>query len=275
MSQNLILKKLQVKTILNNEQTRTHGIRKNYDLEYYLGDLKLNDLLGREITIAATGHKECLYCQRVIKKTFNQGYCFPCSQKLARCDLCILKPERCHYFKGTCREPAWGEEHCLIPHSLYIANSSGLKIGITREFQRLTRWADQGAVTALALFSLTNRLASGKLEEQLSKQINDKTNWRHLLTGTVTEIDLEATRIEILKIIPDEYQQFLIEESKLEEVNLNYPIKSYLAKAQSHNLDKTPSIAGELLGIRGQYLLIGAGGLNVRNFQGYEVRISY
>ena len=61
-------------------------------------------------------------------------------KKLARCDLCILRPELCHYHKGTCREPSWGENNCLSPHIVYLANTSGVKVGITRETQIPTRW---------------------------------------------------------------------------------------------------------------------------------------
>lgn len=102
-------------------------------------DVPLNALLGRRITLQYLGQIHCVHCGRRTNKSFSQGYCYPCFQKLAACDSCIVSPEKCHYAAGTCREPAWGEQHCLQPHVVYLANSSGLKVGITRGTQVPTR----------------------------------------------------------------------------------------------------------------------------------------
>ena len=48
-------------------------------------------------------------------------------------------------FKDKCRDPKWGEENCMIDHTVYLANSSGIKIGITRKYQQIHRWMDQGS----------------------------------------------------------------------------------------------------------------------------------
>jgi hypothetical protein len=68
--------------------------------------------------------------------------------------MCILKPEQCHYEAGTCREPEWGLAQCFKPHYVYLANSSGIKVGITRESQIPIRWIDQGAVQALPIMKV-------------------------------------------------------------------------------------------------------------------------
>ena len=95
--------------------------------------------------------------------------------ELARCDLCILKPETCHYAKGTCREPEWGEAHCMTPHIVYLANTSGLKVGITREGQVPIRWMDQGATQALPIFRVKSRLISGLVEVAMATLMADKS----------------------------------------------------------------------------------------------------
>lgn len=112
---------------------------------------ELNQYVGSntKITIEYNNIINCVYCDRKIKKAFNQGYCFPCFRSLARCDGCIISPEKCHYHLGTCREPRWGESHCMQNHIVYLANSSGVKVGLTRINQIPTRWIDQGAVQAL------------------------------------------------------------------------------------------------------------------------------
>ena len=58
-----------------------------------------------------------------------------------------------------------------------------------------------------------------------------------------------------------------------EVVDLHYPVNHYHTKISSLNFDKTPSIEAELLGIKGQYLILDQGVLNVRKFSGYELSI--
>ena len=107
-------------------------------------EIELASLLGQSISLEYDGHINCIECGRSTRKSFNQGYCFPCLRALAACDMCIVKPELCHFHLGTCREPNWGEQHCMQPHVVYLANSSALKVGVTRQSQVPTRWIDQG-----------------------------------------------------------------------------------------------------------------------------------
>ena len=83
-----------------------------------LGDeaVAMNPLLGKAISFRHTGNIHCVACGRKTSKSFNQGHCFPCFRRLASCDGCIVRPERCHYHLGSCREPVWGEANCLRPH---------------------------------------------------------------------------------------------------------------------------------------------------------------
>src|SRR5690606_39924851 len=113
-------------------------------------------------------------------------------------DLCIVSPERCHYEQGTCREPAWGEQFCMTDHIVYLANSSGLKVGITRASQIPTRWIDQRASQALPIMRVATRQQSGMVEGLLRGQVADKTNWRALLRGEPAPLDLPAGRDRLL-----------------------------------------------------------------------------
>ena len=130
-----------------------------------LGDneVPLNPLIAKKIKLEYSGNIFCVNCGRKSNKSFNQGYCYPCFQKLAQCDSCIIHPEKCHFDQGTCREPVWGEKYCMQDHIVYLANSSGLKIGITRATQIPTRWIDQGATQALAIIRVRTRLQSGRV----------------------------------------------------------------------------------------------------------------
>ena len=60
-----------------------------------------------------------------------------------------------------------------------------------------------------------------------------------------------------------------------EEVRrFNYPVLTYPQRVTALNLDKTPTIEGTLLGIKGQYLIFDVGVLNVRKFTGYQVTVT-
>ena len=47
-------------------------------------------------------------------------------------------------------------------------------------------------------------------------------------------------------------------------VDINYPVQEYPLKVTSHNLDKTPELRGTLKGIKGQYLILDTGVINMR-----------
>ena len=57
-------------------------------------------------------------------------------------------------------------------------------------------------------------------------------------------------------------------------VTIRYPVLSFPDKITSLSIDKTPSVSGILQGIKGQYLLLDSGVMNVRKFGGYEVSIT-
>ncbi|HPY40033.1 MAG TPA: DUF2797 domain-containing protein, partial [Thiolinea sp.] len=152
-----------------------------YQLVLNQTEIALAPLLGKALSLSHTGNIYCIHCGRHTKKSFNQGYCYTCFMKLAQCDTCIIKPELCHYAAGTCREPQWGEQHCMQPHFVYLANSSALKIGITRQGQIPTRWIDQGAVAALPILKVQSRYLSGLMEVAFKDHVADKTNWQQML----------------------------------------------------------------------------------------------
>ncbi len=59
-----------------------------------------------------------------------------------------------------------------------------------------------------------------------------------------------------------------------EVVEIRYPVTAYPAKIVSLDLEKTPLVEGTLLGIKGQYLLLDTGVINLRKFTAYQVAIS-
>ena len=248
-----------------------------------LGDneIALNPLIDKQLKLIFSGSIYCINCNRKTNKSFNQGYCYPCFQKLAQCDSCIIHPERCHLEQGTCREPAWGEKYCMQDHIVYLANSSGLKVGITRATQVPTRWIDQGATQALAIMRVRSRLQSGTLEMAFKQHVADKTNWRDMLKGKATELDMAGERDKLLILCEEDIKElaarfgiFAISILKgIGPVSIDYPIKTYPEKIISLNFDKEPVVFGTLKGIKGQYLIFDSGVINLRRFSGYEVEL--
>lgn len=244
---------------------------------------ELNNYVGKALKFEHTGKISCIYCSREIRKSYNQGYCFPCFQKLARCDLCILRPSNCHYRLGTCREPEWAQGHCMTDHWLYFSNTSGLKIGLTRKKQAQTRWIDQGAIQALPICLTKTREQAGHIERFLANSgVKETTNWREMLKKKPEEVNLSHERDKCLEILHQGIKgldSILKEGVTLlpneTEKNLQYPVTYYPQKVKSLDLNRTPVVEGQLNGIKGQYLIFDTGVLNVRRFGGYEVIVSY
>jgi len=253
-----------------------------YELPVGDAAIAINPLIGETIRLEFLGLITCSHCGRKTKKSFSQGHCFPCMQKLARCDSCIVKPEKCHFFEGTCREPDWGERNCMQEHIVYLANSSGLKVGITRHNQVPTRWIDQGAVQALPIIRVQTRQQSGFVEILLAETLADKTNWRAMLKGDTDTLDLKAKALEVLQQYETglntlrerfgENSISIIDDA--DPVVIDYPVIEYPTKVSSINFDKTPLAEGRLMGVKGQYLMLDTGVLNVRSFSSYHVRLS-
>lgn len=243
--------------------------------------LPMNPLIGKALSVHYTGVIRCIACGRTTAKSFNQGYCYPCFRSLARCDLCIVKPEQCHYHEGTCREPEWADAHCMQPHIVYLANSSGLKVGITRQSQIPTRWIDQGASQALPILKVKNRYHSGLVEQAMKSYVADKTDWRKMIKNDSLPVDLVAQRDHLLTQAKDALisvfgkidapQPEVIDEAL--PVNIEYPVLEYPKKIQSLNLDKNPEFSGILMGIKGQYLIFDVGVINMRKYGGYTLEI--
>ncbi|OGT07771.1 MAG: hypothetical protein A2X78_00815 [Gammaproteobacteria bacterium GWE2_37_16] len=245
-----------------------------YSLPINNQPIALQPLLGKTITLNFTGKINCISCQRAINKSFAQGHCFKCFQTLPECDICIMQPEKCHFTQNTCRNPNWGKTHCHEPHIVYLANTSGLKVGITRLTQIPTRWIDQGAIQALPIFQVENRLQSGIIEAHLRQFVADKTNWRKMLENNASDLDLIAARDELLEKASLVKLGLNLEVLPKLPVQLTYPLLQKPSKIEQIDPHKTPKTTGILLGIKGQYLIFEHGVLNIRKFSGYEINFS-
>lgn len=248
-----------------------------------LGDTQIavNPLIGSKLRLEFLGAIHCVNCGRKTKTSFSQGYCYPCMTKLAQCDVCIMAPEKCHYDAGTCRDPAWGEQFCMTDHVVYLANSSGVKVGITRASQLPTRWLDQGASQALPIMRVATRQQSGLVEDLFRSQVADRTNWRALLKGDAPAVDLVAIREQLfdscaagIQMLQDRFGLQAIQAlNDVDPIEIRYPVHTYPSKIASFNLDKNPIAEGTLLGIKGQYLIFDSGVINIRKYTAYQLAV--
>jgi len=235
-----------------------------YTLQLDDQEIPLNALIGGTVKLTFSGERRCIHCGRKANKLFNGGSCWPCSQNLAVNDICQVKPNLCHY--ETCREQAWGDRHCMIPTYVYLAKSSDVKVGITRNIPG--RWMDQGAVEAVPIALVPTRKMAGDLELFLSEHLPDKTNWRKMLKGELTETPILEVRERVLSLIPEEYKGYLLSDESVRR--FQYPVGELPEKIASHDIEKGPA-EGRLLGIKGSYLILNTGVLNVPKFAGYMV----
>jgi len=230
--------------------------------------------IGRQLDVQFLQEKACIHCGRRVRKLYQNGYCFPCVQALAECDLCIVKPHECHFHEGTCRDEAWGREHCMTPHYVYLAFSSDVKVGLTRRGRELVRWMEQGAQQAMIIAEVPTRKLAGELEMEIARNLPDKTNWRKMLTHDGSPMDLKSARQQVIAALPEQWLTFVFADPTVEHHFLFPREAGFTPELKSLSLDKRTSLAGVIRGIKGQYLLLDDGVFNLRKHTGYRVQIS-
>lgn len=246
----------------------------NYEIANRDEQMNLNPAIGKRIRIEFAGERSCIHCGRKVRKLYQNGYCFPCVTSLAECDLCIVKPHQCHYHLGTCRDPQFGDTQCMIPHYVYLADSSGVKVGLTRKGRQLTRWVDQGATSAMLFAEVPTRKMAGELEMEIAKHLPDKTDWRKMLRDTGdNDVDLRTIREEIIQWLNPDYHPYVLKENT-GVVRFRYPRDElWTPIVKSITLDKQPILEAVITGVKGQYLILDTGVFNVRRHAGYHVNV--
>jgi hypothetical protein len=250
----------------------TYGEPVQYRLSLGEETIEMNQLIGHQIEMEYQGKIHCIRCGRETRKSFAQGYCYPCFTTAPETEECVLRPELCRAHEGIARDMEYATTHCLIEHVVYLSLTSGLKVGVTRNTQVPTRWIDQGATAATELARTPNRYLAGLIEVALKAHINDKTNWRKMLSNEVEEaVDLVTEKINLIPLIHEEQQRYVIREDR--SIRISYPVRRFPEKVRSANFDKDPVVSGNLSGIKGQYLIFQDNTvINMRKFGGYLIR---
>ena len=261
---------MQYQGVLRKMQTE-HTEPVNYYLTMDEGFIQVNQLLDKKIHMEFVKY-ECLACGEN-KKIFRQGYCYDDFYKVPQAADWIMKPElsKAHLDIEE-RDLEYEKSVQLKPHIVYVANSSNVKVGVTRKQQVPTRWIDQGAHEALEIVEVPNRYLAGITEVALKEYVADKTNWRAMLKNEIQDVNLKEKRDELKQYIPEEALPYFIEDT--EETHIAFPVMQYPEKLKTLNLDKTPAYEGVLKGVKGQYLIFEDDTVfNVRSWEGYVIRL--
>ncbi len=262
---------MQYEGVLKKMQTEI-GTPIQYYLIFESDFLNLNQILNKELTIDFIKH-QCLNCKND-RPIFRQGFCKSCFFETPSAGDWIMRPElSTAHLDQEDRDLDYEKKVQLQPHIVYLANSSNVKVGVTRKTQVPTRWIDQGAHEAIEIVEVPNRYLAGITEVALKEHVGDKTNWRKMLTNNVDDENLLEWRNKLKQYIPKEATEYFIANNT--ETHLDFPVLRYPEKVKSLNLDKTPNYKGRLKGIKGQYLIFEDNTVfNIRSNEGYYVGLT-
>ena len=257
--------------VLTKMQTE-NGLPIQYFLIFENDFLNVNQLLDKNMSINFLGY-QCLSC-KLQKKIYRQGCCYDCFFASPHTGAWIINPELSKaHLNIEDRDLEYEKSVQLRPHVVYLANSSNVKIGVTRKSQIPTRWIDQGAHEAIEIVEVPNRYLAGIVEVALKNYVSDKTNWRMMLKNELKDEDLVEWRNKLKPYIPEEAAAYFLENNS--ETDLQFPVLKYPERPKPLNLEKNPFYEGILKGIKGQYLLFEDDTvLNIRGNEGCVVRIS-
>lgn len=242
-----------------------------YYLEMQSDFLNINQLLNKNVALSFITY-ECLNCH-LEKEIYRQGFCKKCFFETPTAGNWIMRPElsKAHLNQED-RDLEYEKRVQLQPHIVYLANSSNVKVGVTRKTQVPTRWIDQGAHEAIEIVEVPNRYLAGITEVALKEHVADKTNWRKMLKNDIEDEDLTKWQERLRAFVPDEAKEYFIENNK--ETIINFPVEKHPEKPKSLNLVKEQSYRGKLTGIKGQYLIFEDETVfNIRANEGLVVKI--
>ncbi len=262
---------MQYEGVLRKMQTEI-GSPIQYFMLFENDFLNVNQVLNKTLTIDFIKY-QCLNCGNE-RPIYRQGFCKNCFFEIPSAGDWIIRPElsMAHLNKED-RDLDYEKKVQLQPHIVYLANSSNIKVGVTRKTQVPTRWIDQGAHEAIEIVEVPNRYLAGITEVALKDHIGDKTNWRKMLTNNVDDEDLVEWRNKLKQYIPQEALMYFIDSNN--ETHLEFPVLQYPSKVKSLNLSKTPNFKGVLKGIKGQYLIFEDETVfNVRGNEGCYIGLS-
>ncbi|MBT3677866.1 MAG: DUF2797 domain-containing protein [Flavobacteriales bacterium] len=256
----------------------TNGLQDPVQAYLNLGKdlVHLNALIGKTIKVKSTGFSTCKACKRQRDEPlFRMGFCKPCFFESPMAGDFILHPEKSMAHTGKVdRDLKIESDIQLQPHTVYMADSGQVKVGVTAGNKPWNRWMDQGASAGKILAITDNRYEAGMIEVALKAHYSDKTHWRKMLQGNRSEQSLHEVTEGAKKHVPDELIHFI--QADGHESQIKYDMPEQLPKLNWIKLNGTVTLEDELIGLRGQYLVFKSGlAWNVRGQEGLEVEMSW
>ena len=264
-----------MRTALSNSGKAQYTLPIYNNLEF-IGDLQLNDWIGKEIRLNATGDIHCILHGEKINKTFGEGLCWKGFQDSANASPCIIHPELCRAHEGVALrgDMEWETNNHLIPHVVYLSFTSGVKVGVTSQRNLFSRWIDQGARKGLVFARVPYRQLAGEFEVMLKEHVADKSNWKGMLQPIFSEDnDLLEVKERLLYEIPEAYQDFIDDEDKVWDIQ--FPCEERPVNPKTWKLATDNAYEGKLKGIVGQYLILeNQQVFNIRSHAGHEIELN-
>ena len=246
-------------------------------IQYYLtigGDrIHMNEFIGKHLRFKFLNEINCISCGAKTNRSFHQGYCYNCFLTVPQTDQGVLHPEKDRSHEGISRDMEWAKQNSLVDHYVYLALTSNLKVGVTRAMQVPARWIDQGASKAIRLAKTPYRKLAGDIEVFFKEYVSDKTQWKQMLLSSGSDIDLLKEKKRLAAMLPAELAQYVTLDDRI--TNLVYPGQYQFDKIYQQHFDDSPEIEGDLLAIRGQYLIFKQGfATNIRRHNGYKLELN-
>ena len=234
----------------------------------------VNALIGKPLRFEWPGMAECQSCGGIFSELHAQGFCRKCFFDSPLAGASIVRPElsTAHLGKAD-RDLEFERAYQLQPHTVYLADSGGIKVGVTRTRQQVTRWLDQGASRAHVIAITENRYEAGLIEVALKQHFSDKTDWRKMLAGLEFGAEFESAVARGVEAIPSDLQRFAVANGVKHRAHWSLA-KGFNAK--SVKLSQPGDVLeGILAGQRGQYLAFTDGRvINIRSHEGLFMAIS-
>ncbi len=233
---------------------------------------ELQTALGSKVRLDFTGAIHCTVTGKRIRKTYGDGMSFDAWRSAPEAVESVLRPELSRIHEGIAlRDAVWEREHHLAPHVTYLSFTGGIKVGVTRSVQALTRWMDQGATAAIRVLEVPYRQLAGSAEVLLKSAFSDRTQVAAMLRQVAPDAPaLAAAKERALLVLGEEFEPFISESDDV--IQFEYPLVEWPKAIQTVSLDRVPSIEGTLVAVKGQYLVWDTGvALNIRSHAGYEV----
>jgi hypothetical protein len=253
-----------------------------YALQIGIDRVPLDARIGGALNIHFTGARTCMACGKRVRKFYGQGFCYPCLRDAPEASACIVRPELCRAHLGEGRDVQWERDHHHQEHFVYLAQTGptsggpekgGIKVGVTRSTQVPVRWMDQGAVAAVLIARVPYRQLAGAIEVDLKRIFPDRTDWRAMLRQLPADhVGVEQARTRALGAVDPALGGYMLEEEPV--MGFHYPGGPFPPRVASVSLEKAPELNGNLVGVKGQYLVFGDGRvLNIRNHSGFHVDV--